>query len=87
MTKHKRPDRSTPRAALVKWIDANSVGPGWEEIGTLPPLEPVHCVSVGFVLEEEGDTVVLAQTVGDTAVCSRICIPRGCIKSMKTLNF
>ena len=74
-----------PDAVVVHWLDAADGPPGWEDITTLAPLELVKCTSIGFILAENDEAIVLVTTVGDTALSGRVVIPRGCIASMRRL--
>lgn len=67
---------------VVRWLDAKVPAPGWEDIATMGPLEPLHCTTIGFLLSEDDTAIVLAQTVGEMEVQGRIVIPRGCIVTM-----
>ncbi|MFH1569521.1 MAG: hypothetical protein ABIL09_16110 [Gemmatimonadota bacterium] len=75
-----------PEVVVVHWLDACSTS-GWEEIETLPVLEPMRCSSAGFVASEDDDAIVLVQSVGgSTAVQARLSIPMGCVESIDTVK-
>ena len=64
---------------VVKWLDARTAGPGWEDIATMQPLGPMACTTAGFLMSEDDEAVVLCQTVSEEAAQGRIVIPRGCV--------
>ena len=68
---------------VVEWLDAVQGNPGWEEIATMGPLEVLRCTTVGFVLSEDDEAIVVAETVAEEDVQGRIVIPRGAVLSMK----
>ncbi len=80
-------DGLTPQDyVLVQWLDAKIPQPGWEDLATLAPLEPLRCASVGFVLAEDDQTIVLAQTVGEVEVQGRLAIPAGAVTKIFRLK-
>ena len=72
----------------VKWVYAASLG-GWrtkKEVkafvkGNLSPVD-----TVGMLIHEDKEKVALIQTNGKNQVIGLFEIPRGCIKSMKTIG-
>ena len=69
----------------VHWLDAKTAAGGWEDNATMFPLEPMQCVSVGFVAAEDDQALVLVQTLGEDAMQGRIVIPRGAVVKMRPL--
>ena len=71
---------------LVSWIDTSSGHPGWQEDVDLPP-QPV--VTVGFIVKETGEYLVLCQSMYDQDepeyYDSLISIPKGCVTSRTKL--
>lgn len=67
----------------VEWVDAETEG-GWEEekeIGKLPV-----CATLGFLVKETEDTIVVASTYESTHTNARIKIPRAWLKSYTVLK-
>ena len=66
----------------IKWVDSNTSVSEWEYLSDLEPLEPVHCHSVGYLLEDNKDYKTLAQSISHNQVLGRITIPFGNIESI-----
>ena len=70
----------------IKSVDTESGLGGWEYLDDLPQLQPVICRTVGFLLEDDKEYKIMAQSVSDTQVHGRIAIPAMCIKSLRRLK-
>lgn len=64
---------------LVEWVDSRAGGDGWELRSEIEDCPPVHCMTVGFVLDRGRNYVTLAPTVSDSQVLGRLTIPRRAI--------
>lgn len=76
-----------PRPALVKWLDACDAAPEWTDADKVAASRPVACQSVGFLLTEDDDRVVLTTSVtedGDAA--NGIVIPTSCVVELVYLD-
>ena len=76
-----------PRPALVKWLDACDAAPEWTDAHKVAASRPVACQSVGFLLTEDDDRVVLTTSVtedGDAA--NGIVIPTSCVVELVYLD-
>ncbi len=51
---------------MVEWIDGTLPVSEWQFLEDLSTPEPVHCTSVGFLVHEDTEILVLAPNVGDT---------------------
>lgn len=69
----------------VEWIDAVA-HVGWDV--NCGGVRPAHCVSVGKLVHEDKDSIVLAGTFSfkDAETNSRMAIPKGWIKNRKTIK-
>jgi len=66
----------------VKWLDAQT-SHGWEDKDEIDSEVPV-VTTIGFLLKETEDSVVIASTIGqDKTHNSRILIPIGMIKEKR----
>lgn len=77
----------THRARLVwiEWEDAASHNTGWVEWGGVPlTAEPV--VTVGFVLAENAERILIASTVATEGTNGHFSIPRGMITRLVELD-
>jgi len=70
----------------VKWVDALS-SVGWEEIDpVVKQFGAVECESIGYLLHEDDEQIILAATVSEKESNSRIAIPKGWIKSRRVIK-
>ena len=71
---------------MIKWVDIASGEAGWQENKDFPPQD---VVSVGFVVKETGEYLVLCQSMYDQDepeyYDSLISIPKGCVTSRTKL--
>ena len=68
----------------VKWEDATSYANQW-----MTPdgnLEPMSCMTVGYVVSKNKNKLVLAQSQHEDEVHNQFVIPRGCIKSIRDIT-
>lgn len=79
-------ERKAQLPVLVEWLDSKGVTAGWDFKDDLPPIKPVLCRTVGFLLESRPGFRVLAMTDSAEQVLGRMCIPAGCIKRIKRLR-
>jgi len=75
---------------LIKWQDAMGVGPNWQETDQIGP-ERLVITSVGKVISEDEDTVVIVSHIGGPTeaspeqACGDMHIPRASILSREAL--
>ena len=50
---------------LVEWLDSRQSDGGWRFVRSFEAVAPVKCVTVGWVVHDDGETLVLAQSFGD----------------------
>lgn len=82
--KVKRPKQLYPLVEIV-WDDAAGLRHGWT--AKEEKLEPYICLSVGFLIRETEDHILIAQdTDGDGSHNGRSQIPRGMVKKLKVLR-
>jgi hypothetical protein len=73
-----------PRPVRVRWIDSQGGG-GWRDIRDAPNWRPTEIVTVGFVIEDADDFLVLVQSLaspdadGDSQADGWLTIPRQAI--------
>lgn len=78
------------KLVMVEWVDSYGVSSSWEDTSDISKVQPVNCVSVGWVLFED-DTVVTVLPHkailpgGGTQGCGEMTIPRQAIISVKPL--
>ena len=68
----------------ILWIDAET-GHGWEEETEIDVVLP-PATTIGFLLKETEDALIIASTISGSSSNSRIKIPKGMTKSVVTLK-
>lgn len=80
----KRPKQVYPMCEVV-WDDAAGLRHGW--MSSEEELKPQLVLSVGFLIQETPDHIVIAQDVdGEGAHNGRSQIPRGMVKQIKIIR-
>jgi hypothetical protein len=70
---------------MVVWDDAAGLRDGW--VAKHEEIEPYICISVGFLVRDNGTHYVIAQDVGeDGSHNGRTQIPEGMVKSIRILR-
>lgn len=72
-------------AVMVLWDDATELPAGWTD--EVEEVEPALAISVGFLIKETKDHIVLALDIDANGHHNgRSQIPRGMVKSIKVLK-
>ena len=75
------------RLVLVEWVDSCSfVGSLWIGKDNVEGLDPHSCKSVGWIVKEDDECIVLAASLSDHEYSGNMCIPKVCITKMIDLN-
>ena len=75
------------KLVLVKWEDSVQPVVTWHHFDDLPALEIAKCESVGLVVAENDQVLMLAANVADNEQCSGIMrIPKSCITEIITIG-
>jgi hypothetical protein len=79
------------QALLVEWLDSRQPGPAWRFLSDLAPAGAVRCLSIGWVVAETRETLMLAANLGDVGsgepqACGVIEIPRRAILRTRALG-
>jgi hypothetical protein len=53
-----------PKLVLIEWVDSGQPIPGWQWLSSLETRRPHKCVSVGFLVQDDEQTKVLAPNLG-----------------------
>jgi hypothetical protein len=53
-----------PPLVLIEWLDSGQPVPGWQWLNALAPHQPHRCVSVGFLVQDDEHTKVIAPNLG-----------------------
>jgi hypothetical protein len=53
-----------PPLVLVEWLDSGQPIPGWQWLESLERRHPHKCVSVGFLIQDDEQTKVIAPNLG-----------------------
>lgn len=70
---------------IVNWIDA-ATDNGWTDTDEAHDFTPPACVTVGFLVADKPDHIVLAQSHGGDEMGNRWTIPRGMVTAMRVLD-
>ena len=70
----------------VEWADATSFSNEWLDFEEIAKLHPDGYFSVGFLIEETEDVVVLAQSKAKVGYYNIFKIPRGCVREITELH-
>jgi len=74
----------SPKLVLIEWIDAYHLD-AWQ-FGAAPKADFDPCWTVGFLMDETKQGVIVAQTWFDQDCANLIAIPKGMIKTIKVLG-
>lgn len=79
------------RLVIVDWIDAYGPTVPWTGFSKLGQIKPHKVQTVGWVVSEDEDYIVLVPSWGDdpegeTEGYGETAIPKGCIKQMRDLT-
>ena len=58
----------TNKLLMVEWLDSAQPVSSWHFLESPPELEVIECASVGWLIGESKDTIMLAPNIGD--LCS-----------------
>jgi len=79
------PKRNRP--TLVRWIDACDAAPEWTPADQVAKSGAVNCESVGFLVDQDDDRLVLVTSLSDDGdAASGIVIPTGCVLEVTYLD-
>ena len=53
-----------PPLVLIEWLDSGQPIPGWQWLNTLEPRRAHRCISVGFLVQDDEHTKVVAPNLG-----------------------
>ncbi|MCE5185014.1 MAG: hypothetical protein LLF76_02690 [Planctomycetaceae bacterium] len=70
----------------IEWIDSKSGGGIWRFLDDIDCHGPTECTTLGFIVKDEPDYKVVAQTDGADQVHNCITIPTVCIKRIRTIR-
>jgi hypothetical protein len=77
---------------MVEWEDSAQPVPGWQHLSEFTPQSVIKCVSVGWLIHDSTDMLVIAPNMGDldsennVQVSGVIRIPARCVVSVKELE-
>jgi hypothetical protein len=53
-----------PPLVIIEWVDSAQPIPGWQWLDAMEPRSPHRCVSVGFLIQDDETSKVLAPNLG-----------------------
>lgn len=78
------PRMKPPRLLRVEWTDPTS-HVGWMPLDQVTTCGPTACVSVGFEIDSDDETIRLAQSLAGDSCADVLVIPRVCVQKTKRL--
>jgi hypothetical protein len=74
-------------AVIIDWDDSCALDGGiWHDKEAVEELKSHKCRSIGWVVKENKDCVVLVSSTSDHQFSGDICIPKSAIKKRKKLK-
>lgn len=70
---------------IVTWIDA-ATDNGWTDTDEAHDFVPPECMTIGYLVADKPDHLVLAQTHGGNEMGNRWTIPRGMVTKVRVLE-
>lgn len=80
------------KLVMVEWLDSTQPISCWQHLSDYEPLEPIKCVSVGYLIHDGAEVKALAPNMGDAhsdvniQVSGVMHIPACCIKKIILLG-
>ena len=53
------------KMAIIYWVDSTQPLPSWRHIEDAPELKCINCRSMGWIISENDDCVMIASNIGD----------------------
>lgn len=83
-----------PDLVRIEWVDSGQPIPGWQWLSELDKRRPHRCVSVGFLVQDDEQTKVLAPNLGSSngdgewdQASGLITIPTAAVMRLEKLTF
>lgn len=75
------------RLVIVEWEDSQRPLSAWGWVDEYASPDSVRCISVGFLIAENKNSIALAPNLGDTnhpreQACGVICIPNSAVRKI-----
>lgn len=70
----------------IDWLDAKGVSTSWEHTEDSPTMDLCMVSSVGYVIEEDDQKIVLCPNMGNDQVLGLMAIPKVNIQGRKVLK-
>ncbi len=71
---------------LIQWKDHWSRSTGWLEELEVADYRPEVCTSVGYVIHEDEEVVILSANVHETSWRGEMCVLKSCITERQSLE-
>lgn len=77
-----------PKPVYIRWVDSASLGDSnWMLIEDFAPMSQTICQSLGWIVNEDEDSVYLAGHISPDEFGNLWQIPKGAIRELKYLTF
>lgn len=70
---------------IVTWVDAATEN-GWTDTDEAHDFVPPQCLTLGYLVADKPDHLVLAQSHGGDEMGNRWTIPKGMVRDVRTLE-
>ena len=67
----------------VIWVDAKSYNGEWLDLERISEFEPEVCNTKGWVVYENKDILMVAQSISECGAYNIMLIPKGCIRRIE----
>ena len=74
------------KLVIVDWVDSAMDFAGWQSVEEAGKLYPPECQTVGWVVKDTEDKIVLAMSHSEVTVGGKFTINKICITNTKILN-
>ncbi|MBS0251199.1 MAG: hypothetical protein JSR78_09055 [Proteobacteria bacterium] len=77
---------------IIRWLDSRQPSGQWRYLSDLPEVRPVEVASVGWLLRDTAEAMVICQNVGDLEAPNKaqasgiMTIPTRCVLSVERLT-
>ena len=76
---------SKQRPVEIHWCDIHATDGGWHDRKLADERKPAECLTVGYIVRESDDYIVLTDSLMQDGYGCLVAIPRGCIVKPKRL--
>jgi hypothetical protein len=78
---------------MIEWLDSGQPIPGWQWLSDVQPRQPHRCISVGFLIQDDELSKVLAPNLGASTpegwdqASGTMTIPTAAVQKLERLTY